>query len=132
MRMWKNPIVSINAYRDGADNSGALAFWTRDAGAWITRMTIRADGDIGIGTTAPTAQLHTTGTVRFQTFGAGTLMSDANGNISSSSDERLKNIQGNFTRGLDALQTYSLFLIPGKQKQVMTRLVYIQGFLHKM
>jgi trimeric autotransporter adhesin len=49
-----------------------------------TRLYVRADGNVGVGTTAPTAQLHTTGSVRFQ--GAGTpavgrvLTSDANGN----------------------------------------------------
>ena len=61
-------------------------------------------GDIGIGTTTPTAQLTTTGTVRFSTFGAGTLQTDALGNLSLSSDERLKNIEGEFTRGIDALR----------------------------
>jgi len=57
-------------------------------------------GNLGIGTTSPTAQLSTTGTVRFSNFGAGTLTTDASGNLSVSSDERLKNIDGEFTRGL--------------------------------
>jgi hypothetical protein len=66
---------------------------------------ILKDGNVGIGTTTPTAQLHTTGTVRFSNFGAGTLTTDASGNLSVSSDERLKNIDGAFTRGLsDVLQ----------------------------
>ena len=56
--------------------------------------------NVGIGTTTPTAQLHTTGTVRFSNFGAGTLTTDASGNVSVSSDERLKNVDGAFTRGL--------------------------------
>jgi hypothetical protein len=56
--------------------------------------------NIGIGTTSPTAQLHTTGTVRFSNFGAGSLQTDANGNVSVSSDERLKHIDGAFGRGL--------------------------------
>lgn len=60
-------------------------------------------GSVGIGTTTPTAQLHTTGTVRFSKLGAGTLTTDANGNISVSSDERLKNIQGAFVSGLSAI-----------------------------
>jgi hypothetical protein len=57
-------------------------------------------GNVGIGTSTPTAQFHTTGTVRFSNFGSGTVMSDASGNITASSDERLKDIQGSFTRGL--------------------------------
>jgi hypothetical protein len=57
-------------------------------------------GNVGIGTSTPTAQLSTTGTVRFSNFGAGTLTTDASGNLSVSSDERLKNVDGSFTRGL--------------------------------
>ncbi|MDD5165138.1 MAG: tail fiber domain-containing protein [Candidatus Pacebacteria bacterium] len=60
-------------------------------------------GGVGIGTTTPTAQLSTTGTVRFSNYGAGTLTTDANGNLSVSSDERLKDIKGYFTTGLDAI-----------------------------
>lgn len=60
-------------------------------------------GRIGIGTTSPSAQLHTTGTVRFENFGAGTLATDANGNLSVSSDERLKDVDGPYDIGLDAI-----------------------------
>lgn len=66
-------------------------------------LTMDSSGNFGIGTTAPSAQLHTTGTVRFANFGAGTLQTDANGNLSVSSDERLKDISGDFTRGLDEI-----------------------------
>jgi len=68
-------------------------------------MVIKYSGNVGIGTTAPSAQLHTTGTVRFANFGAGTVSTDANGNLSVSSDERLKNISGSFNRGLSALMS---------------------------
>jgi len=37
-------------------------------------------------------------------YGAGTLVTDASGNVTASSDERLKNIQGDFTRGLTAIK----------------------------
>ncbi|RNJ51378.1 beta strand repeat-containing protein [Methylocystis hirsuta] len=63
-------------------------------------LIVMQSGNVGIGTTSPTAQLHTTGTVRFSNFGAGTLTTDASGNLSVSSDERLKNIDAPFTRGL--------------------------------
>lgn len=56
-------------------------------------------GNVGIGTGAPTANLHVTGSVRFSNFGAGTVLFDSSGNISSSSDERLKNINGYFNEG---------------------------------
>ena len=64
----------------------------------ITQTLLR--GDVAIGTSTPSAQLHTTGTVRFQNFGAGAATFDANGNVSSASDERFKIIDGNFTVGL--------------------------------
>ncbi|MES2409376.1 MAG: tail fiber domain-containing protein [Patescibacteria group bacterium] len=61
-------------------------------------------GNVGIGTTTPSAQLTTTGTVQFAHFGAGSLQTDANGNVTVSSDERLKDIQGNFSTGLSAIE----------------------------
>ncbi len=66
-------------------------------GSFFTATSTNANsfaGDVAIGTTSPTAQLHTTGSVRFENFGAGTLTTDANGNVSVSSDERLKEIEG--------------------------------------
>jgi hypothetical protein len=76
----------------------------------LEKVYITAAGNVGIGTTTPTAQLHTTGTVRFSNFGAGTLTTDASGNVTVSSDERLKNIDGSFSRGLADLQKLSPIL----------------------
>jgi len=72
-------------------------------GGILNAVTVSSTGNVGIGTTGPTAQLHTTGSVRFAGFGAGTLQTDANGNVSVSSDVRLKKIKGNFDRGLSAI-----------------------------
>lgn len=80
-------------------NSSGNLFFAGMAGTQTAYM----PGNVGIGTTAPSAQLHTTGTVRFANFGAGSVSTDANGNLSVSSDERLKNVSGAFTRGLSAL-----------------------------
>lgn len=41
--------------------------------------------------------------VQFNAYGAGTLVTDSSGNITASSDAKLKNVQGKFTRGLDAI-----------------------------
>ncbi len=48
------------------------------------RLTVSAGGDVGIGTSAPTAQLHTTGTIRFEALsGCGSgLGTDASGYLS--------------------------------------------------
>jgi len=47
--------------------------------------------------------LNTNGTIQFSNYGTGTVQSDADGNLSVSSDERLKNIVGSFATGLDAI-----------------------------
>lgn len=41
------------------------------------------------------------GKLRFAAYGAGTLVTDSSGNITASSDSRLKTVTGSFTRGLD-------------------------------
>jgi len=43
------------------------------------------------------------GSIRFYTYGAGTLVTDASGNITASSDARMKDVLGNFDRGLAAI-----------------------------
>ncbi len=78
-----------------ASSSGALAT--------STNFIINNFGKVGIGTSSPAAQLTTTGTVQFANFGAGTLSTDANGNLTVSSDERLKDIQGDFTDSLSEI-----------------------------
>ncbi|MES3005335.1 MAG: tail fiber domain-containing protein [Patescibacteria group bacterium] len=68
-------------------------------------FTITAAGRVGIGTTTPGAQLTTTGTVQFSGLGgAGAVTSDAVGNLTTASDERLKDIEGDFTRGLEDIK----------------------------
>ncbi|MDD1532711.1 hypothetical protein C7U89_01460 [Bradyrhizobium sp. WBOS4] len=47
--------------------------------------------------------LYASGAVQFANYGAGTLTTDASGNITASSDERLKDIRGSFARGLEAI-----------------------------
>lgn len=64
---------------------------------------LTTDGKFGLGTSSPSAQFHSTGTVRMANFGAGAATFDASGNVSSVSDERLKNIQGQFSYGLKEL-----------------------------
>ena len=65
--------------------------------------------NVGIKTATPTETLSVNGTakitgaVRLSNYGAGTVESDASGNLSVSSDERLKNVLGNFERGLEEI-----------------------------
>lgn len=52
-------------------------------GASVEAMRIIPNGNLGIGVTDPSARLHVSGSVRFQTIINGYLKADANGNISS-------------------------------------------------
>ncbi len=54
-------ISRIFARRDGADNKGLLQFFTKGNDASSPSMTIRNSGFVGIGTTAPQAELHVAG-----------------------------------------------------------------------
>ncbi|MDP1625231.1 MAG: tail fiber domain-containing protein [bacterium] len=70
--------------------------------ATSSRFVVTSGGNVGIGTTSPSAQLTNTGTVRFEALGSagGNLVTDTLGNVTASSDERLKDITGSFGRGL--------------------------------
>ena len=100
-------IVGLKENATQNDSAGYIAFRTPPSGVSGTsvteKMRITSAGNVVIGTTVSSAQLHTTGTVRFANFGAGTATFDASGNITSVSDERMKVIQGPFTPGLTAL-----------------------------
>lgn len=100
--------LSIGGGNGSLNGVSEIAFYTSadtSTLAGTRRLTIASSGNVGIGTTSPSAQLTTTGSVRFATFGAGSLQSDANGNLSVSSDERLKTDISSFDRSLaDVLQ----------------------------
>ena len=91
----------------GATEANNFQVMASGGGSYLTlgtagaeKMRIDTAGNVGIGTSTPSAQLTTTGTVRFAGFGAGSLQTDAAGNLSVSSDERLKDIQGQYKAGL--------------------------------
>ncbi|HUW57617.1 MAG TPA: tail fiber domain-containing protein [Planctomycetota bacterium] len=97
----------------GADNSTGSSFLGHAYGAVIYTgtaggldlATAHASGAIRFyaGGTTLRAQINTNGTQTWAPYGAGTATFDASGNITSVSDERLKDIQGPYTPGLNAL-----------------------------
>ncbi len=71
--------------------------------------TVFPDGElvfsVGInGVLAESLRIHDSSAIQFTQYGAGTLTTDASGNITASSDERLKNIEGSFNKGLAAIR----------------------------
>jgi hypothetical protein len=72
-------------------------FFVFDQTASAVRLAIASSGNVGIGTTGPTAQLHTTGTVRFAGVASCSsgIQTDGSGNLSCiTSSRRFKNIVG--------------------------------------
>ncbi|MEO8150906.1 MAG: tail fiber domain-containing protein [Bacteroidia bacterium] len=70
--------------RNSASGYGGLGFSTRNATGLGERMRINANGNVGVGTASPSAQLHTTGTVRLQGLSGGgnrAVKVDADGNL---------------------------------------------------
>lgn len=57
----------------------------------------------GASTMTERMRINHAGSVRFNSYGAGTLVTDASGNITASSDGRMKNVLGSFDRGLAAV-----------------------------
>jgi hypothetical protein len=106
-----SPYAKFSIQSNNGDTATTLfAIGSSTATATTTLFMVSNNGNVGIGTTTPTAQLSTTGGVRFATFGAGALSTDALGNLTVSSDERLKDINGSFTRGLADIQALSPIL----------------------
>lgn len=79
------------------------------AGATASRLTIDADGYIGIGgVTSPTANLHAAGTVRFASIVSGLLKADASGNVSAEAAASASEVRaGTATKYVNIANTYS-------------------------
>ena len=85
----QNDTKRFQIFNDGGD----LAFATRySGGAYIYDIYLNTSGNVGIGTTSPAVQFHTTGGVRFAGLASITdLRTDADGDLFNGSDFNLKN-----------------------------------------
>ena len=81
-------------------NNGSTYGIKSDGGLYVSNGNATISANIGIGVAADTVRFHVNGSMRNNAFSTGSLVSDSSGNITVSSDERLKDIQGNFSRGL--------------------------------
>lgn len=82
--------------------SGSDTFW---AGELADAMAFNSLGAMQLGTNnAIRLTLSTAGLMRLHAYGAGTLTTDASGNVTASSDEKLKDIKGRHTAGLAAVR----------------------------
>jgi hypothetical protein len=91
-------ILSDTAGNTALDRGGNLRLFTKaDGGALAEKARLDQNGNFGIGTTAPTARLHTTGSVRLAgvpNCGAG-IQSNGSGDLSCVvSSRQFKNIAG--------------------------------------
>lgn len=85
-------------------------WWIHNDGSCLTILPF--------GTTTQTFRL-TNCNIKVDNFGSGTVTSDAGGNLTVSSDERLKNIEGKFYKGLDAIMCLEPIIYSWNEKSGM-------------
>jgi hypothetical protein len=114
-----------------ADNIAQLQF-KNNANSAITGM-VGVNGSsvmtLGTGASATTAlTINASQQIQFNAYGAGTATFDAAGNVTASSDESLKDIQGNFSSGLAALRDIQPIAYKWKATTGMDRADTYYGF----
>ena len=94
-----NAALIILSGKNRAGNTGDLLLATTNAAAAYTvRLTLTGGANTSVAAWTNTTQT-------WSSYGAGALTTDASGNITAVSDERLKDIQGKFNRGLAEILT---------------------------
>jgi hypothetical protein len=111
-------------YQDGAGTPGHRWRTGLINSQIPSAYTIYSDNIGSVFTVSPT-----TGTVTFNQYGAGTLQTDSSGNITASSDARLKNLKGALTRGLsDILKLHPMLFSWKNEEEKGVHTVY-PGFV---
>lgn len=93
-------LVHIRAFEDGVNDAGRLEILTEgtDGGADI-RMTIKSNGNVGIGTTSPGTKLEVNGRILGTGSNSATMYLRANDEASGSKVWGIRSDQGNFYIG---------------------------------
>jgi hypothetical protein len=108
--------------------TGVLKFYTRRADGSMTESgQFDSVGNFGVGV-APSARLHNTTSTRHDHLGAGSVQSDASGNLSTSSDERLKTIDGPFVRSIEAIRAITPIIYHWNARSGLDQLNQYVGF----
>jgi len=101
--------ATVMVDRPATSNSAWFSFRTGGTGPqWLLGLSYQystagnfvLDWYDGAATEYTFLQMTTTGALQLPAYGAGTLVTDSSGNVTASSDSRLKNIDGDFNRGL--------------------------------
>ncbi|MCE9517798.1 DUF5011 domain-containing protein, partial [Candidatus Nomurabacteria bacterium] len=86
----------------GGHGAAGIAF--RRGSGWDTYIDFYTNSSASSGSIVKRMTIQDGGGITFSAYGAGTLVTDSSGNITASSDERLKDTQGQFTKGLEAIR----------------------------
>ncbi len=112
---------------NGAGAGAAAGLILQNAG--VNTVVVGSEGFVfGTGSTTKATLFSASSTYRFSGFGTGSLVSDANGNISVSSDETLKVVHGGFLRGLDAVLAIDPILHSWTEESGMETVGIYAGF----
>lgn len=140
---WSNGVKVTGSYptfwaHDNLTNSGFIfapyngGWFQVETGGTIGALAIALDnvnGKVGIGgVSSPTAYLHNQTSTRLAHLGSGSVQSDASGNLSVSSDERLKIIDGEFTRSIEALRQIAPIFYRWNERSGMDQINRYVGF----
>ena len=88
----------------GVDSSGGTNYFAGSS-AYASVLSSQANTAMVLATNSlPRQTISNAGAMRFHAYGAGTLTTDASGNITAASDESLKYVSGDFRRGLSDLR----------------------------